>query len=341
MRLSFNKKGIAMNKTKGILVTLCLFIVSLLIGCQSTDGTDAAVLSGEKPVIVCTLFPQYDFARTVYGDTAEVRMLLAPGQESHMYDPTPQDMVLISQADLFIYTGEEMEPWAAQLIQSKDAYAVLDLSAHVDLEMELEDEDHEHRPDEDVHHEGHHHEHSYDPHYWLNLENAAKMVLAVADAADRLSIDEVDMESIQERAKVYEAKLRALDEAYTELVRNSKSNCIVFAGRFAYGYLISRYGLSYETVYHSCSAEADPSIYDMARVIDYIQEHDIRVIFQEELSSGNVARTISNDTGVSVETLSTGHNVTKDEFEQGISFLDIMQQNYDVLNMALNGEMNG
>lgn len=330
---------------------MCVLMTLLMTGCQTSSGSDVQMSENvaqdenRKPVIICTLFPQYDFARQIYGDEADVRMLLAPGQESHMYDPTPQDMIEISHADMFIYTGDEMEPWAAQIVESLDGVKVLDLSKYVKLQAEEEhDEDEEHsdadhegedeHDHEEAHAHHHHHEHSYDPHYWLNLENAAKMAAAIADASKELQVS--DPEALQKRAEDYEAQLLAMDERYKTMIEESSRNDIVFAGRFAYGYLISHYGLSYETVYQSCSAEADPSIYDMTHVIDYIKAHQVHTIFYEELSSGRVAQTIAQDTGVDIRVLSTAHNVSKEEFDAGVTFLDIMQQNYDVLKEALN-----
>ena len=346
------------HKSKRWLACLLCFVTVLAMGgCQAADASGAAGDSNTggdadaqtKPVIICTLFPQYDFARQIYGDEADVRMLLAPGQESHMYDPTPQDMIEISNADMFIYTGDEMEPWAAQIVESLDGVDVLDLSKYVDLESEEEHETNEINDTEadahddttsdthdDAHssHHHHNHEHSYDPHFWLNLDNAAKMAEAIADASAELPVK--DRDALTDRAKDYVTQLHAMDEKYKTMIADSSRTDIVFAGRFAYGYLISHYGLTYETVYQSCSAEADPSIYDMTRVIDYINEHQVHTIFYEELSSGRVAQTISQDTGTSMKVLSTAHNVSKEDFENGITFLDIMQRNYDVLEEALN-----
>ncbi|MDY3746466.1 MAG: metal ABC transporter substrate-binding protein [Lachnospiraceae bacterium] len=283
----------------------------------------------EKPVIVCTLFPQYDFARTVFGSQAKVVMLLSPGMESHMYDPTPEDMVTISEADAFIYTGDEMEPWAAQIVESLDGVTILDLSEHVNLQME-DEEGHDH---EDEHHHHGEHEHSYDPHFWLDMDNAVAMLDAIEKLALDMGIENADL--VTDAAKTYREKLTALDEAYFDALEGADHRDIVFAGRFAYGYFVHRYDLSYETVYHSCSAEADPSVSDMTRVIDYIKEHGTKVIFYEELSNASVAKTIAADTGVQIRMLSTAHNVTKTEFEAGITFYDIMKNNLEVVKEAL------
>lgn len=305
----------------------CLALaVILLCGCSSMQNDVSA--QQDKPVIVCTLFPQYDFARTVFGDSAEVIMLLKPGMESHMFDPTPQDMVTISHADVFIYTGDEMEPWAAQIAESLDKDKILDLSRYVQLEME----DHEGHDHEDAH-EGHDHEHSYDPHFWLDMDNAKLMIEAITDAAIKMLPEE--SQDIIERADAYCEQLSLLDAAYFEALEMAEHAHIVFAGRFAYGYFVHRYDLHYETVYQNCAANADPSIHDMARVIDYINAHNTKIVFYEELSNASVAKTIAEDTGAQIRMLSTAHNVTKEEFDAGITFYDVMAQNLEVLKEAL------
>ena len=95
----------------------------------------------DKPQIVATLFPQYDFARQLAGDRADVTLLLGFGADAHTYDPTPADMLKIANADLFIYTGGEMELWTDKLLKSADIaeavesgrLRVLDLSKCVTL----------------------------------------------------------------------------------------------------------------------------------------------------------------------------------------------------------------
>lgn len=296
--------------------------VLMFSGCKAGETLDSG-----RPEIICTLFPQYDFARQLYEEQADVTMLLKPGMESHMYDPTPDDMTKIANADVFIYTGDEMEPWAAQIVESLDeSVMVIDLSKYVTLEAEDEHE-HEHG----IFEAGH--EHSYDPHYWLDLENAEAMVEAIASLAEELDIPETSR--VQENADNYVSQLETMDKAFFDTVKNAGEQGIVFAGRFAYGYFLERYGLKYETVYQSCSAEADPGVADMIRVIDYIKENGTKVIFYEELSSGRVADTIAADTGVVTREFSTAHNVSKADFDAGVTFIDIMERNLSVLREAL------
>lgn len=307
-------------KSKVCLGLLCLlFAFNLMAGCGQKEEEEEGTLS-----VVCTLFPQYDFARYIAGGEADVTMLLSPGQEAHMYDPTPSDMETISSCDLFIYTGDEMESWAAQIVESLDeSVYVLDLSQYVNLreeeEHEEEEEDHEHG--------------EYDPHYWLDMTNAAAMTEAIGQIMGEL--DPEHQAEYEERTKEYASELMDLDEAFLDVVQNSARQDVVFGGRFSYSYFTARYGLEYETVYETCSAEADPSVSAVIRVIDYIEENGNTCIFYQELESGNVAETIAEDTGIETAVFTTGHNVTKDEFDAGVTFIDLMQQNLELLEEVL------
>lgn len=130
-----------MIKNRIRLLPVLLLAVWVLAGCgHQVASADKA--SDGRLQVVTTLFPQYDFARQIGGDHADVSLVLLPGMESHMYDPTPGDMIRISEADMFIYTGAEMEPWAQELADSVDMskVKVVDASSGVSM-MKEEDEE--------------------------------------------------------------------------------------------------------------------------------------------------------------------------------------------------------
>lgn len=317
------------KKIKIIAAGLLMLMLGFTAGCGSIKNSEH---NSEKLNIMTTLFPQYDFARIVGGDHVEVTLLLTPGVESHLYDPTPKDMVAISESDLFIYTGENMEAWAHTIVESLEdsPVTVVDISQNVPLlsEEELEGDKHE----EEAHHD---HDHEFDPHIWLDLGNAQIMVQHMADA-----LSEADPEhqgEYQANAAAYIEELKALDGAFSKTVEEGERSDLVFAGRFAYGYFIHRYGLDYESVYPGCSAETEPSVGKMAEIIDYIGAHGVKYILYEELTTPTIANAIAESAGVSTALFSTCHNLTKDEYEAGVTFMDLMQQNLEVLKMALNG----
>ena len=142
------------------IMSLCLTTTLILSLCSCGFGKYAD-LDEDKLLIVTTLFPQYDFARQIAGDNAEVILLLPPGVESHDFEPTPSDMILINKADLFIYTGDEMEPWVATILDSleNDELKVLDVSEGIELICEEENHEHNHvHEDSETTEDEHNHE---------------------------------------------------------------------------------------------------------------------------------------------------------------------------------------
>ena len=307
-----------------------------------------------KIEVVATLFPQYDFVKQIGGDKVNVTLLLPPGSESHTYEPTPQDMVLINESDMFIYTGEEMEPWAENLISGvKKDINVLDLSKTVKLinveEFEEEHEEHtnhkdseEHSDDEYEHeheHEHNHthtedgHNHTYDPHIWLNPQYAIKMVESIENELSR--IDPENASYYKKNAQNYISQISELDEEIENTVNNSSNPKIAFGGAFAYAYFVERYNLDFISAYETCGESAEPSTVQVKEVIDYINENKIPVIFYKEYTTGNIAKTISEATGTKMLVFNTVHNVSKDEMNNGATYVSIMKDNLENLKQAL------
>ena len=136
---------------------LCLLCLCLALSGAACAKEGAAA---PEPVrVIATLFPQYDFARQVGGEYVEVSLLLPPGTESHSFEPTMQDMAAIQRADLFVYTGPEMEPWAETILSAVDQSSVLVVNCSEGVELRPEEDGDEEEEHED---EGHHH--AYDPH---------------------------------------------------------------------------------------------------------------------------------------------------------------------------------
>ncbi|MBC8570005.1 metal ABC transporter substrate-binding protein [Zongyangia hominis] len=300
-------------KKKITALLLCLgALLTLLAGC---GGNQTREESG-KLKIVTTLFPQYDFARQLCGDRAEVTLLLPPGVESHSYEPSPADIIKIDKADLFIYTGDNMEPWAKRIIDgiTNPDVRVVDASQGITLDASEEED-----------HDGDGHDHAYDPHIWTSPVLAKAMVQNIADAL--CESDPEGKETYAARAADYEGKLDALDDEFFSIIGEGRRKEIVFAGRFAFHYFAQRYGLSYTAAYDSCSHEAEPSAQTIAGIIDTIRREQIPVVFYEELTDPKVAQSISEETGAKMLLLHSCHNVSKKDFDSGVTYLSLMEQN--------------
>jgi zinc transport system substrate-binding protein len=298
------------------LLIASFLIIFLLAGCTAKPEKNVPAekdMKSDKIQIVATLFPQYDFARQIARDKADVTLLLPPGVESHSYEPTPSDIIKINNSDLFIYTGKYMEAWSSKIIDSmKDTGAkslVLDVSQGVDL-VRSEEADAE-QP--------------YDPHIWTDPMIAKQMAANITDALCR--IDPASADYYKENAAKYSRELDALDVEFKTIVSNGKRKEMIFGSRFALYYFTKRYGLSYGAAFDSCSSETEPSAKTVAGLIEKIKREQIPVIYYAELEDPKVARSISAETGAKLLLFHSCHNVTKKELEEGATYLSLMKQN--------------
>ncbi|MCL2096814.1 MAG: zinc ABC transporter substrate-binding protein [Oscillospiraceae bacterium] len=298
-------------------IVFAVFILFVFPSCITTEAED-----GGRLKITATLFPQYDFAKIIAGDKAAVSLILPPGIESHGFDPKPSDILAINNSDIFIYTGKDMEPWSETIIKgvNNKNLIIADCSSGIEFL---------HHSDEDYNHD-----HGADPHIWLNPENAVIIVKNILAAI--ISKDPENSDYYNRNAEDYIKKLQKLDEDISEAVESSKRRTIVFGGRFAYIYFLERYNLDYITAYDSCSAYSEPGALRIAQVIDFIDKNNIACIYHEELSEAKIAKSIASQTNIETLRFSTAHNITKSEFENGVTFLDVMYANLENLKKGLN-----
>ena len=324
------------------LLALILIVSLILTGCAAAKEEPAVQnIKSDKIQIVATLFPQYDFARQIAGDKADVTLLLPPGVESHSYEPTPSDIIKINKSDLFLYTGKNMEVWSQKIIDGvKDAGSrsiVLDvteginLSKTADIEAELKSRGA--IMDEEAESENEH-AHFYDPHVWTDPLLAKIMVASIKDAL--CSIDPDNAEYYQKNAADYSSRLDQLDAEFKGIVSSGKRNEIIFGSRFALYYFAKQYGLNYEAAFDSCSSETEPSAKTVAGLIEKIREDKIPVIYYAEIEEPKIAKSISDETGAKMLLFHSCHNITKKELEEGATYLSLMEQNARNLKEGLN-----
>lgn len=312
---------------KILTVVISAILVFALGGCESNIENVVVVDEGNSEAnrlsIVTSLYPQYDFTRSIVGDKADVILILPPGVESHSFEPTPQDMVTLQNADLFLYTGKEMEPWANNLTGSINA-KIVDLSEGIAL-MDLEAHEEEEEEEE--------HEELVDPHIWTDPNLAIVMVDSILIALKE--IDETNANYYEENANALKNALIELDLEIKEVLSKTTSKTILSGGHFAFGYFVERYGLEHMSPYEGFSPDAEPTPKRIAALIDTINKTDAKAIFYEELIDPKVSRVISEETGIEMLLLHGAHNVTKEEFESGKSYITFMKENLERLKIGL------
>lgn len=303
-----------MKRLIAILLCLCL----MLCGCtaQPEKPHDETKLQ-----IVCTSFPAYDFAREIAGDRAELTLLIKPGSEVHSYEPTPKDMIRIQESDLFICNGGESEQWAETLITPKlNTIYMMDC---VDTVEESADgiynaEDGEPELDE---------------HVWTSPLNAIKISEEICNALCKLDTD--NAEAYKTNFTAYKAQLMALDREFRQVIKNSGKHTLVFADRFPMRYFALEYGLDCYAAFPGCSSETEPSAKTVAYLIDRVREDKIPAVLYMEFSNQKMADVICEDTGCRKLPFYSAHSVSTEQFEQGVSYLDLMRINLNSLKEAL------
>lgn len=303
-------------------------LIGILCACQSDTNTDN-IKSDEKINIVTTIFPSYDFTRQIGGDNVDVTMLLKPGTESHNYDPTPQDIIKIQNCDLFIYVGGESDEWVNEILNSNDSKPekILTLMDCVDT---IQEETVEGMDNED---EDNGHEIEYDEHVWTSPKNAITISKKIFDVL--CEIDPKNKEKYEKNTVDYSTKLSVIDNKFRDIVDNARRKTIIFGDRFPLRYFADEYGLKYYAAFPGCSSETEPSAATISFLINKVKSENIPVVFNIEFSNGKVADTICESTGAKKLQFSSCHNVTQEEFDSGITYIDIMNKNAKNLEEAL------
>lgn len=303
-------------------VILCVFAAVATVSCTKAPPGDSAQ---GKIRVVTTLFVLYDFAKAVGGDHAEVRMLIPPGIEPHGFEPTPGDMVRIQKADLFIYTGRAMEPWVDSLLVAPDMQKTTVVEAGRSIGIDAGAKGHAN--DEERHRDG------QDPHVWLDLSNAQKMVDTIRDGF--IEKDSPHREQYRANADAYKAQLAALDERFRAVLSSCKKKVVIYGGHAAFSYLANRYGLRFVAAYRGFSPDAEPTPRRIAEMADKMKRYGLGHVFYEELVSPRVAETIARETGATLLLLHGAHNVSKNDMEEGVAFLSLMERNLTGLRAGL------
>lgn len=324
-----------------------IFGLVLVVGLLAFLVLNREKFEQKKYSVVSTSFPGYDFARAVTKNTnISTKMLVKPGAETHTYEPTPQDIIDIKNADMFIYVGGDSDTWVKKILKDVDTkkthvVKLVDLVSTVEEEivegMEDEDEhDHEHDHDHSHSHEhDHDHDHKHDhdeeeegpeidEHVWTSPKKAMEIVKKIAKVASE--IDAAEETKINDNAEKYVAEIAQVDKDLHQAI-DGKISEIVVADRFPFRYFADEFGLKYAAAFSGCSEQTEASAKTISFLINKVKQDKIKKIYKIELSNGKIAETVSKDTGAEVLELHSAHNVTADDFSKGVTYVDLMKRN--------------
>lgn len=314
-----------MKRGRTIFITLLLFLQ--LCGC----GGGAYESGGKGVRIVTTLFPAYDFAREIAGERASVCLLVPPGSEAHSFEPTAQDILRIQNCELFVYNGGESEAWVGEILEGLDGQ-VRTLTM-LECVEKLEEETKEGMQHAHHEHEEDGQEMEYDEHVWTSPVNAAKICAAICEELCEADVRNADY--YRARLAAYTEKLMALDAQFRAIVDGAARHTVIFADRFPVRYFVEEYGLDYYAAFPGCEDDAEPSARTVAFLIDKVREEKTPAVLTIEFSNEKMADVICEDTGCEKRKFHSCHNVSLEELEDGVSYLELMEQNAESLREAL------
>ena len=309
-----------MKKYRLTFILFVVIILSTLAACGNEGVGDDR--DDGRIVAYTSFYPMYDFTSKIRGDKIKVYNMVTAGIDPHDWEPKASDIVNLEKADIFIYNGAGMEHWVEDILASicNEDLVVVEASKGIDL---LDKKDHDH-------YDGHDHG-QYDPHVWLNPQNAKLEMKNIMDAL--VALDPANKEYYEENFNTYSQELDILHGEFLNTIEPLPNRDIVVS-HMAFSYLCHAYGLN-QVAIEGLSSHSEPNPGRMAKIIDFIRENDIRVVFFEELSSPKIAETIAQATGARVDVLHPLEGLRTEEIEKGEDYFSIMRKNLEALKRAL------
>lgn len=327
--------------------------------------------NSNKISIVCTTFPQYDWVKNILGEEAErfnVTLLLDNGVDMHSYQPAVKDIATAGSSNLFIYVGGESDTWVEDALKeakNKDLKAINLMEtlgnsvkeeevvegmqeerkslghshekSSKEKQEQTQKESHENSQEINGQKEAADEEPEYDEHIWLSIRNAEIMVKNIEKAIEQLDSDNAKV--YQTNAENYIKKLDTLDKQYANTIQNAKYKAILFGDRFPFRYMADDYDLKYYAAFAGCSAETMAEFETVTFLAKKADELRLPVILTIENSDGRIAEAVKSNTtkkNQKILAMNSLQSVTKEQLADGITYLQVMQENLSVLSEALN-----
>ena len=310
-----------------------LFMATLfLLACTSPETAEE---QNENIHIVTSIFPVYEITKEIAGDQADISVMVGANEDAHHYEPSAKAVASVNEADVFIYSSDEMEFWVESLLSvvENDDLIVVELGKGIDFEMHFEEDgDHDHAEHDDDHHSHDGHDHgSLDPHFWLNPVSVEKQLHLIVDAL--LQVDEAGKDIYEEEAVRFSKELLEIDQAYTEAF-DSVTNRSFVVQHQAFGHLATQYDLD-QVAIGGLTTEVEPNPNQLAQIVAFINEQQLPVIYYQSGESSAIAETISNETGTAIGVLYDLESLPVDFADADQPYIAAMKENLEQLKQSI------
>ncbi len=288
-----------------IILALGIFGVWWLEGGKTASAPSASAAPKDKLEVAVSGYVPYTLAKQIGGDRVRLHMLVPPGAEPHSFEPTPGSIISVSEADLFIYISPRVEPWTRDILQGLSGVNALEAGPSF--------------PEQD-------------PHIWMTPYGALEMAKRIANALTRA--DPGGKRYYKENLKQFEEEIKELHAAFRDGFSDCQSRDVVHVGHLAFGNLAQTYGLRLQSL-TGTSHQSEHSVHKLAQLVRYIRKHGVPAVFTEETLSPDLAATVARETKVRVLPLYTVEEVSKKDFDAGITYGEYMRRNLHNLREGL------
>jgi manganese/iron transport system substrate-binding protein len=276
-------------------------------------------IADDRLKVVTTFTVIADMARNVAGEGVEVVSVTKPGAEIHGYEPTPQDIVAASDADLVLWNGLNLERWFEQFLSNLGDVPSATLTEGI-APISISGGEAEGKPN---------------PHAWMSVDNALIYVDNIQKALS--AVDPANAATYAANAETYKAQLRAaLDPLKAQIAALPEQSRWLVSCEGAFSYLARDLGLQ-ELYLWPINADQQGSPRQVQAVIDGVREHQIPAVFCESTVSSDPAEQVARETGAPfggilyVDSLSAGDGPVP-------TYLDLLQVTTRTIAEGLSGQ---
>jgi ABC-type Zn uptake system ZnuABC Zn-binding protein ZnuA len=307
------------------IASLSLMIILALAACspQAEQSAGEVPAADQKYKVVATTSIIGDVVSQVGDDLIALSVLLPVGTDPHSFDPTPQDIAKVAEADLIFANGAGLEEFLDNLVESAGAEdKVIYLSDGIDF-LKADGDDHDHENENA----------GVDPHTWTDPNNVMVWIRNIEEALSEL--DPQNAASYDANAGKYQAELEALDvwiRDQVELVPAENRKLVTDHKFFAY--FADRYGFEQVgALIPAYSTLAEPTAQELSKIEDAIRQLDVKAIFVGNSVNPALAERVSEDTGTALISIYTGS--LSEPGDQADTYLEYMRYNTSIFVNAL------
>ncbi len=284
----------------------------------------------EKISVYTTVYPLQYFTERIGGDAVDVKSIYPPGADEVTFEPSLKEMMALADSDLFFYIGLGLEGFvnnAEKTLKNEHVKMIATSEAITEDMLDESHDDHDHDHEEHDHHHG-----DFDPHVWMSPVLSDALAYSIKEALIEIAPDQ--KETFQKNFESLRDDLLLLDRQFIDMASTAKTKTF-FVSHAAFGYIADTYGLT-QVAIAGLNSQSEPSQKELAALVEYAKEQDVKYIFFEQNVSSKLTDVIRKEIGAESLMLHNLGVLTADDIKNGEDYFSLMAYNLDMLKKALN-----